>query len=241
MAGKHHWNGKYWYVDSDFLNSLRSVFPGAELEHLWFGEFFVEVPGKGRIDFDRMRGEEFEGQVGRSHRVEDNVGGKLVEELIQKMKSTGRSVEASSKKMVAGELLKIARAVMAMDFPTQDAFDKYMKDHPDANRSNHKVVKHNPSKPETHPMNLMRQRKNEEKMNEIGKHYKKDPKDLTNDEIVKFNGKQTSNSSVWDEMTPKQRSEALSKDRQDAKEKAKKSAVAKQLLFMAKEVLSKGK
>ena len=90
-------------------------------------------------------------------------------------------------KKIASQLLFMAREVLGMDFPTQDAFDKYMKDHPDANRSNHKVVKHDPSKPETPPMNLMQQRKNEEKMKEIGKHYKKDPKDLTNDEIVKFN------------------------------------------------------
>jgi hypothetical protein len=90
-------------------------------------------------------------------------------------------------KKIAKQLLFMAKELIGMDFPTQDAFDKYMKDHPDANRSNHKVVKHDPSKPETHPMNLMQQRKNEEKMKEIGKHYKKDPKDLTNDEIVKFN------------------------------------------------------
>ena len=65
-------------------------------------------------------------------------------------------------KKIASQLLFMAREVLGMDFPTQDAFDKYMKDHPDANRSNHKVVKNDPSKPETHPMNLMQQRKNEE-------------------------------------------------------------------------------
>ena len=80
-----------------------------------------------------------------------------------------------------------AKEKKAMDFPTQDAMDKYLKDHPDANRSNHKVVKKEEGRPETHPINLMRQRKNEEKMNEIGKHYKKDPKDLTIDEIEKYN------------------------------------------------------
>ena len=44
-------------------------------------------------------------------------------------------------KKIASQLLFMAREVLGMDFPTQDAFDKYMKDHPDANRSNHKVVK----------------------------------------------------------------------------------------------------
>ena len=38
-------------------------------------------------------------------------------------------------------LLKLARELLAMDFPTQDAMDKYLKEHPDADRSNHKVVK----------------------------------------------------------------------------------------------------
>ena len=42
---------------------------------------------------------------------------------------------------IASRLLFMAKEVLGMDFPTQDAMDKYMKDHPDANRSNHKVVK----------------------------------------------------------------------------------------------------
>ena len=41
---------------------------------------------------------------------------------------------------VARELLAIARNLMAMEFPTQDAYDKYMKEHPDADKSLHRVV-----------------------------------------------------------------------------------------------------
>jgi len=41
---------------------------------------------------------------------------------------------------VAREILAVAKELMAIEFPTQDAFDKYMKEHPDANKSNHKVV-----------------------------------------------------------------------------------------------------
>jgi hypothetical protein len=41
---------------------------------------------------------------------------------------------------VAKELVAIARELQAIEFPTQDAYDKYMKDHPDADKSNHRVV-----------------------------------------------------------------------------------------------------
>ena len=104
-----------------------------------------------------------------------------------KMPKTAGETGMTSNHRIAGELLRMAKDILSMDFPTQDALDKYLKDHPDANRSNHKVVQHDQNKPETHPFNLMRQRQHEQKMDEIAKHYKKDPKDLTNDEIVKFN------------------------------------------------------
>ena len=45
------------------------------------------------------------------------------------------------RKMVANELVAVAKALMAIDFKTQDAMDKYLKDHPDADKSRHKVVK----------------------------------------------------------------------------------------------------
>jgi hypothetical protein len=45
-----------------------------------------------------------------------------------------------TKRLVAKELLKMAKELLAIDFPNKDALDKYLKDHPDADRSNHKVV-----------------------------------------------------------------------------------------------------
>ena len=42
---------------------------------------------------------------------------------------------------VASELLAVARDLAAMDFPSQKALDKYLKEHPDADRGKHKVVK----------------------------------------------------------------------------------------------------
>lgn len=36
---------------------------------------------------------------------------------------------------------KVASSILGMEFPSQDAMDKYLKDHPDADRANHKVVK----------------------------------------------------------------------------------------------------
>ena len=52
--------------------------------------------------------------------------------------------------MLTAEILKIAKSLTAMNFPTQEALDKYMKEHPDADRSNHKVVekKEEPAKKE---------------------------------------------------------------------------------------------
>jgi predicted RNA-binding Zn-ribbon protein involved in translation (DUF1610 family) len=92
-----------------------------------------------------------------------------------------------NKEMVAMEMLKLADTILATDFPTQEALDKYLKEHPDADRSNHKVVKDKGTSMEDHPYNQMQKRKNEEAMKEIGKHFKKDPKDLTVDEIMEYN------------------------------------------------------
>ena len=44
-----------------------------------------------------------------------------------------------NKAFVAKELLAIAKELVAMDFPTQDAMDKYLKEHPDADKSLHHV------------------------------------------------------------------------------------------------------
>lgn len=40
---------------------------------------------------------------------------------------------------IARELVAMAKELLAMEFPTQDALDKYLKEHPDADRSNHSV------------------------------------------------------------------------------------------------------
>ena len=45
-----------------------------------------------------------------------------------------------NKLAVARELLAIARELQAIEFPTQDAYDKYMKEHPGADKSLHRVV-----------------------------------------------------------------------------------------------------
>jgi hypothetical protein len=53
---------------------------------------------------------------------------------------------------VAKELVAIARELQAIEFPTQDAYDKYMKEHPDADKSLHEVVekkKHHRTTPGT--------------------------------------------------------------------------------------------
>ena len=54
--------------------------------------------------------------------------------------------------VVAHELVRIAEMVTAIDFPTDDAMKKYLDEHPDADKSNHKVVKtekkHTPKKEE---------------------------------------------------------------------------------------------
>ena len=85
-SGGHHFidaDGSV-YVDTAFLNSIRGI-PGTSLEHLGFGEFYAETP-KGQVDFDRMRGKEFPGQSGRSHKLYGKGGADkwLLEQMIEK-------------------------------------------------------------------------------------------------------------------------------------------------------------
>jgi hypothetical protein len=42
--------------------------------------------------------------------------------------------------IVAQELKKVAQELVSMDFSTKSQYDKYMKDHPDADKSKHHVV-----------------------------------------------------------------------------------------------------
>jgi hypothetical protein len=148
-----------------------SYYPGKVLVDAHFGPARHPVPVQDRQPFDAKA-------------IVDSIANAFIS-LVNYREASVRTTMNTSK--IASQLLFLAKEVLGMDFPTQDAFDKYMKEHPDANRSHHKVVKTNSGKPETHPMNLMQRRKNKQKMKEIGKHYKKDPNDLTNDEIVKFN------------------------------------------------------
>lgn len=45
------------------------------------------------------------------------------------------------KTAVAMELVRVAELLSARDFPSKGAMDKYLKEHPGADRSNHRVVK----------------------------------------------------------------------------------------------------
>jgi len=79
------------YVDSNFLNSVRKIrdtFPHS-LESMGFGEFYLNTP-EGRIDFNRMRGQEFPGMVGRSHQLHSDPP-ELADRLIDAMEQAGAS------------------------------------------------------------------------------------------------------------------------------------------------------
>lgn len=121
-----------------------------------------------------------------------------VDEALADLVSVKRSVDglygAARAEQIEHEtaFLSSESVKVSIEFPTQEAMDKYLKDHPDADKSKHKVVKQDSKDMGTHPMNLMRQRKNEERLNEIGKALKKDPKDLTNKEISDYNSKKGS-------------------------------------------------
>jgi len=174
------------------------------------------------------------------------------------------------------ELLFVAKSLLGTDFPSQEAFDKYMKDHPKANRSNHKVVKDPKDETPDEVEERMKKEKGpayrtqEQRMEDAKPKHGPAQGDKTDEEMGKglrqwvqnFNDPKTSPANkkqlkkdidktildkgldrkrVWDDMTPTQRAEAKSKDRQDAKEKAKKSAVASGLLVLAREVLGMDK
>ena len=82
----HHYlapNGDM-YVDTAFMNAMNKI-PGTEMKHMGFGEFYAETP-KGRVDFDRMRGKDFPGQSGRSHKLygEGTAAHWLLDQMIRK-------------------------------------------------------------------------------------------------------------------------------------------------------------
>jgi hypothetical protein len=96
FVAAHAQKGSKWYVDTAFINAVQNVYPNSRLEHLGFGEFYLSTPD-GNLEFDRMRGQDFEGQSGRSHLIYDNAGGKVVKKAIKLMERSGKSKEAADK------------------------------------------------------------------------------------------------------------------------------------------------
>jgi len=71
------------YVDTAFINKSGRL-PGMEIKHMGFGEFVLVTP-KGEVDFDRMRGKDFPGQSGRSHKFyPEKLAGWVVEQMERK-------------------------------------------------------------------------------------------------------------------------------------------------------------
>jgi len=89
--GAHHQEGNDWYVDTEFINNSQRVYPGSTLRHMGMGEFVLETPD-GDIEFDRMRGKDFKGQSGRSHKLYGDK--KAVAKLLKLMESKGKSKKA---------------------------------------------------------------------------------------------------------------------------------------------------
>lgn len=79
------------YVDTAFIQRAERL-PGMEVRHMGFGEFTLKTP-KGEIEFDRMRGKDFPGQSGRSHKFYPE---KLGLEVIRQMEAKGLSEKMAS-------------------------------------------------------------------------------------------------------------------------------------------------
>ena len=52
------------------------------------------------------------------------------------------------REVVARKLVRLAQSLMAMEFDTEEALKKYLKEHPDADKSNHRVKKQTKKKKE---------------------------------------------------------------------------------------------
>lgn len=79
------------YVDTKFIN-MSGRLPGMEIKHMGFGEFTLMTP-KGEVEFDRMRGKDFPGQSGRSHKFYPE---KLAEWVVEQMERKGLSEKMAS-------------------------------------------------------------------------------------------------------------------------------------------------
>jgi hypothetical protein len=86
-------DGKDMYVDTAFLNNVSGGAPDFHIRHLGFGEFTIEGPGGIEIEVDRMRGKDFPGQSGRSHKLYPGKGAdkKIVSKLVQQMIKKGKA------------------------------------------------------------------------------------------------------------------------------------------------------
>ena len=100
------------YVDTDFINNCR--LPGMEVQHMGFGEFTLVTP-EGQVEFDRMRGKDFEGQGGRSHKFYDREGysNKLALKVVKEMEQHHKSEPAPGSK-TASEKMSLRRVASVL-------------------------------------------------------------------------------------------------------------------------------
>jgi hypothetical protein len=106
----HYKHGKDYYADTAFLNALNRVKGlNGSLEHMGFGEFVWKSRDGGEVDFDRMRGKDFPGQSGRSHKMYDNKKGKLVTAMIKAMEKQDLSKLAEEAEAWSSPVLAEAR------------------------------------------------------------------------------------------------------------------------------------
>jgi hypothetical protein len=107
----HFFDGKDYFVDSAFMNKLSQFWPEGYkgLTHMGMGEFSINLADGTEIEFDRMRGKEFPGQTGRSHKVYDNKDGKAVKHMVE------LAEKHKSSELVSGSYNKDGKLVCDME------------------------------------------------------------------------------------------------------------------------------
>lgn len=100
-VGHYERVGNQTIVDSNFVNYSKGMLSGSELVHLGMGDFMLKTP-KGDITFNRSGnlvgiGQDF---VGRPHRMTDNKGGKVIDELIDQMTKKKKAILSMSESKV---------------------------------------------------------------------------------------------------------------------------------------------
>lgn len=65
---------------------------------------------------------------------------------VQQQRTKGVVEAKMDRKAVARELLAMAKELIGMEFPTQKALDRYLREHPDADRGLHRVKRGLPGK-----------------------------------------------------------------------------------------------